>query len=207
MDHRSRFWDRIAEKYARQPVSDEAAYQKKLDMTRALFREDSDVFEFGCGTGTTAIHHAPRVRSIRAIDVSEAMLAIARGKAEAAGLTNVTFERAAIEDLTVPDSSYDVVLGMSILHLVPDRRAVLGKVHRMLKPGGAFVSSTACLGDRMWFMAPILPIGRAFGLLPFVKVFQSKTLRKEIKDAGFEIETDWQPGKTAALFIIARKPG
>ena len=67
----SRFWDRIAKKYARTPVADEAAYQKKLDITHGYFRPDMRVLEFGCGTGSTAIAHAPFVKHIHAIDISK----------------------------------------------------------------------------------------------------------------------------------------
>ena len=41
MDRTTRFWDRIAERYARQPIADEAAYQKKLEQTREYLRPDS----------------------------------------------------------------------------------------------------------------------------------------------------------------------
>ena len=59
LHRRSRFWDRVAEGYAKKPVADEAAYQKKLQVTRDYFRPDMEVLEFGCGTGSTAIAHAP----------------------------------------------------------------------------------------------------------------------------------------------------
>ncbi len=72
----ARFWDFIAKRYARQPVADEASYRKKLEMARTYFSPGSEVLEFGCGTGSTAIAHAPHVAHIRATDVSGKMLAI-----------------------------------------------------------------------------------------------------------------------------------
>ena len=68
MDQSTRFWDKIAERYSKQPVADESAYQKKLKVTREHFRPDMEVLEFGCGTGSTAIAHAPYVKHIQAID-------------------------------------------------------------------------------------------------------------------------------------------
>jgi len=79
----AKFWDRIADRYSRKPVADEAAYQKKLQVTREYLRPDMEVLEFGCGTGSTAIVHAPCVKQIRAIDVSAKMIEIARHKADA----------------------------------------------------------------------------------------------------------------------------
>ena len=101
MPEPSRFWDRHAEGYAKRPVADEAAYQKKLQVTQEYLRPEMEVLEFGCGTGSTALVHAPHVRHIRAIDISAKMLDIARGKAEAAKVGNVTFEQAAIDDFEV----------------------------------------------------------------------------------------------------------
>lgn len=201
------FWDRMAEKYARQPVADEASYTKKLEITRGYLRPDMEVLEFGCGTGTTAIVHAPHVRRIRAVDVSEKMLGIARGKAAADGVSNIDFEQGTIEALEAPEASFDVVLGLSILHLVDDREAVIAKVRRLLKPGGLFISSTACIGDTLPAIRLIAPLGRALGLLPLLRVFTREELRRSIEQAGFSIEHDWLPGKGKAVFMVARKAG
>ena len=73
----AKFWDRVAERYSRQPIADEAAYQKKLEVTRQYFKPDMEVLELGCGTGSTAIKHAPFVRHIRAVDISSKMIEIA----------------------------------------------------------------------------------------------------------------------------------
>jgi ubiquinone/menaquinone biosynthesis C-methylase UbiE len=199
-----RFWDRMAERYARQPIADEAAYQTKLQVTRTYLRPDMDLLEFGCGTGGTAIIHAPHVRHIRAIDFSESMLAIARGKAAAAGIGNVSFERADITAFTAPDASFDVILGLSILHLLADKDAVIAKVFHLLRPGGLFISSTACIGDTMGLFKAIAPLGKALGLLPQLDVMTTPDLVKSLTAAGFSIEHQWQPGRGKAVFIVAR---
>ncbi len=109
-DQTSKFWDRIAERYSKKPVADEAAYQKKLEVTRGHFDRNMDVLEIGCGTGSTAISHAPHVKHIQAIDLSSQMINIAKGKAEAQCVENVTFRRASIDELEVPDQSFGAVL-------------------------------------------------------------------------------------------------
>ena len=201
----AKFWDGIAGRYARQPVADAASYQTKLQVTRSNFRPDMEVLEFGCGTGSTAIAHAPHVKHIHAIDISSKMLDIARAKASAAGVTNVTFEQAAIDDFDAADGTYDAVLGLSILHLLKNKEAVIARVHGMLKPGGVFVTSTACLGDSMKYLKLVAPVGRAVGLMPLVRVFTAKELEKSLTDAGFAIDHHWLPGKGKAVFIVAKK--
>ena len=146
---RSFFWDRIAERYSKQPVTDDAAYQKKLKITREYFQPHMEVLEFGCGTGTTAIAHAPYVKHIQAIDISSKMIEICRRKADAENIENVSFQRSTIDQLRLADQTLDAVLGLSILHLLDNRREVIAKVYAMLKPGGIFATSTVCLGDTM----------------------------------------------------------
>ena len=205
MGSSSRFWDRIAERYAKKPVADEAAYQKKLAVTRSYFRPDMEVLEFGCGTGSTAISHAPYVRHIRAIDYSSKMIEIARKKIDGANIDNVSFEQATIEEIDVPDQSLDVVLGLSILHLLENKDRVIAEIHRMLKPGGVFVTSTACIGDTMKFFKLIAPVGKFFGVMPLVEVFTTDELVENLIGAGFEIDHQWTPARGKAVFIVAKK--
>ena len=202
-----KFWDKIAVRFAKRPIADEDAYRKKLQVTRDYLRPDMEVLEFGCGTGSTAIAHAPYVKHIRAIDISAKMIEIAQGKADEGDVRNVAFERSGIEELSVPDQSLDAVLGLSILHLLENKEAVIAKVHKMLKPGGVFVTSTACLGDTMKVFKLIAPIGHFLGLIPLVKVFTRKELADSLTAAGFEIDHQWQPGKGKAVFIVAKKAG
>lgn len=208
MDSTARFWDRIAERYAKQPVADEDAYREKLRITREYLEPQAELFEFGCGTGTTAIAHAPHVKQVRAIDVSGKMIAIARAKAQAAGISNLDFEQAAIDTVQVADASQDAVMGHSILHLLENRDAVIARAYAMLKPGGVFITSTACIGDMGWpyrLMGRLLPLGSLLGLLPAVKIFTEQALTRGLVAAGFTIEHQWRPGRNKAVFIVARK--
>ena len=165
-----------------------------------------EVLEFGCGTGTTALQHAPFVRRYTGIDFSPKMIAIARDRATAVGQSNLTFEVARIEEWTAPDQSYDVILGMSILHLLEDKEAVLATVHRLLKPGGLFVSSTVCATDMPRIVTWILRVGNALGLLPLVRRFSDSDLVAGHIEAGFVIKDRWRPGPGKAVFLVAQIP-
>jgi ubiquinone/menaquinone biosynthesis C-methylase UbiE len=89
----------------------------------------SNVLEFGCGTGDTAILHAPYVNIVRAIDLSSRMIEIAEGKAKEANVKNVNFECTGIDSLDVPKESFELVLGLSVLHLLPNKNEVMKKVY------------------------------------------------------------------------------
>lgn len=200
------FWNSTAAKYFRTPISDEAAYQRKLDITRRYLGAEDRLLEVGCGTGGTAIAHAPHVRQILATDVSGRMIEFAWSRLEAARVQNVSFEVASLEDLKA-DKPFDVILAMSLLHLVRDRQAGLARIRSLLKPGGYFVSSTACIADRMGYMRPILPVMRLFGAAPWVAVFKEDELRADIEAAGFEIVERFRAEKAMAVFFVARRSG
>lgn len=205
-----KLWDRYAEGYSKQPIADEESYQKKLSLTRQYLRPDMKVVEIGCGTGGTSILHAPFVKHILATDISESMLDIAKRKAAEANVKNIEFRQASVDQLQIPNSSTDVVLGLSILHLLKNKEEAMAKVHGWLKPGGLFVTSTVCASEmglipRM-AMNAIFPIGRFFGLLPYFSSFTKDELRKSFKGTGFSIECEWQPKKEgSAVFIIGKK--
>ena len=201
--NKAAFWNRIANNYAASPISDEAAYKRKLEMTQARMTPETEALEFGCGTGGTARLHAPHVRSYRATDFSDAMIEIALGKGPVPD--NLTFEVAEFDEMTLDDASLDMVLGLSILHLVPDADATIAKAFRVLRPGGYFVTSTVCLA-RMWPLKLVLPLGQAIGRLPNISFFSADDLRGKIQAAGFEIEEDWVPKGERVLFLIAKKP-
>lgn len=204
MDPSARFWDKVAARYAKRPIADEAAYRTKLEITRRYLRPEIELLEIGCGTGSTALIHAPFVARIRAIDFSPNMIEIARRKALAAGIDNVEFACSTLDGFQAPDRSFDAVLALNVLHLLERRREAIAKVHRLLKPGGAFVTSTVCLGDS-WLKAIglLVPIGRLVGLMPSVRILKAEDLVAELSAAGFSIDHRWQPGNGVFQFIVA----
>ncbi len=207
MGKSAKFWDRISKRYSKQPIADQASYMKKLEITREYLQPDMEVLEIGCGTGSTAIIHAPYVKHIHAIDISSKMIAIAQSKADAKSIGNISFEQLRIDELDVQDQTLDVVLGLSILHLLENKEEVIAKVYKMLKSGGIFVSSTVCLEDSMHWLKVIAPFAKLLGLMPLVKFFTKEELQACLSDAGFAIEYSWQPGKDKAVFLVARKSG
>lgn len=201
------FWDKIADKYSKQPIADEDSYQKKLEVSRRYFNPEMEVLEFGCGTGGTALLHAPYVKNIIAIDASSKMIEIAKRKQSDAKIQNVEFLVSNINEFNAPNQSYDAILGLSILHLLEDKEAVMHKVYDMLKPGGVFISSTACLDGKMKLLKLILPLFRLIGYMPLVlKFFSAAELRQSLINSNFKIDYDWEIKNGRVVFIVAKKP-
>ncbi|PRD43054.1 SAM-dependent methyltransferase [Phyllobacterium phragmitis] len=204
----ARFWDRIARKYAADPVADTAGYERTLERTRQHLKGSDTVFEFGCGTGTTALKLAGTVERIVATDISGEMIAIAREKAEAEGCSNVEFKIATPDVAPWSDGTFDVALGFNVLHLMAAREAALKGVYRLLKSGGLFISKTPCLKEMNPFVRVAIPVMQLFGKAPYVSVLDGNELEREIAAAGFEIierERHATRGKDARPFLVARK--
>lgn len=202
----ARFWNRIAKRYAKKAVPDQRIYETKLAKTNSFLKPTDRVLEIGCGTGTTAIHHASRVAHVRATDISERMIEIARTKARAAKVQNIDFEMTSVEKLSAAPNSFDVILAHSILHLVPRVDRELVQLHQMLEPGGLLISSTPCIRDFFPLLRYFGPLGRALGVLPRVNVFGEEELDRWLAAAGFVIEERWQPRPKSGVYIVARKP-
>ena len=207
----AKFWDRAAEKYARAPIRDLAAYEATLDRVRSYLRPDDEVLELGCGTGSTALRLAPFVRRILASDLSAEMIGIGRDKAAAEGIGNVGFALAAAD--APPEGQFDVVMAFNLLHLLRDLDGALARIATRVRPGGLFISKTVCLSGSgaplaLRLLLGTLPLMQLVGRAPFVHRFDTATLEAAIISAGFEIiETGDYPARPARRFVVARKPG
>jgi ubiquinone/menaquinone biosynthesis C-methylase UbiE len=204
----ARFWDRIARKYATDPIADMDGYERTLARTRRYLKHDDVAYEFGCGTGTTALKLAPSVGRIVASDISGEMVAIAREKAATDNCTNAAFEVATPDAAPWPDASFDVALGFNVLHLVAARREALRGVHRLLKPGGLFITKTPCLGEMNPLIRLALPLMQLVGKAPYASFQTGDELEREIAATGFEIverARHGSKGKDTRPFIVARK--
>jgi ubiquinone/menaquinone biosynthesis C-methylase UbiE len=208
----ARFWDRTARKYAADKISDMAGYERTLERTRHYLGSGHTVLEFGCGTGTTALKLAPFLGHIVATDISSEMIAIAREKAAAEGCRNAAFEVGTPDMARWPDATFDAALSFNVLHLVQARAAALQGVHRLLKPGGLFISKTPCLKDMgigMGIAVRIaVPLMQVVGKAPYVTFFSAEELEREIAAAGFEIierARHGSRGKDPRPFLVARK--
>ncbi|MEM7596781.1 MAG: class I SAM-dependent methyltransferase [Pseudomonadota bacterium] len=201
----TRFWDRIAAKYARRPVKDQAAYEAKLTLLKSLLNQGDTVLEVGCGTGTTALVLAPQVARYIATDISPEMMKIAEGKRVAAGADNVTFHVATSTQM-MPDAPFDAVMAFSLLHLVQDLPATLQALHDQLRPGGLFLSKTTCLAEANLAIRVMVKVMRLVGYAPHVLFLTQSELKQALRDAGFEIEEVQHFGKDQMTpFFRARR--
>jgi ubiquinone/menaquinone biosynthesis C-methylase UbiE len=206
MSETAAFWDKIAEKYAKQPVRNPAAYEQTLERVRSHLGATDRALEIGCGTGTTALLLAPSVAHLTATDVSSEMIRIAREKAEAQGVPNVRFEQGTVFDESFGDEAFEAVLAFNLLHLLEDLEGTVARVHQLLKPGGLFISKSVCLAEWSRLFGVVIGAMRLVGKAPYVRPLRVAELEDTILGAGFEIlEAGFYPRRPPSRFLVARK--
>lgn len=208
---KARFWDRIAPKYAADPIADLAGYEATLRRVQGLLSPQHDVLEIGCGTGSTALRLAPFTRSLLATDVSPQMIAIAQQRLAAQPTPQLRFAVADAEAAAFGAEAFDAVLAFNVLHLTSALDDALSRLVQALRPGGRLISKTACIAE-MNLLIPYLavPVMRALHLVPPVLCFDEHRLRSAMVRQGLQIvciERHGTRGKDTRAFIVARKPG
>jgi SAM-dependent methyltransferase len=114
-----------------------AAYDQAFRAAAAI-RTGDHVLDVGCGTGGTTRDAARAATSGSAlgVDLSSAMLDVARRRAAAAGIGNVRFERADAQIHRFEPGAFDVVIGRTSATFFGDRVAALANIGRSLRSGG-----------------------------------------------------------------------
>lgn len=202
------FWNGLAESYARQPVANPGAFERKIEVTRARMKPTDVVLDIGCGTGSLALRLASAANTIHGLDISSEMIRIARGKAQAAAAANVSFHVGPFDSFEhFQPESLDGICAFSLLHLVENRQAALERIYGLLRPGGFFVSSTVCLGESWVPSRPMLQVLHWLGKAPRVHTLRKHVLEDELRAVGFTDLAQPDVGaKSTIAFIVAEKP-
>ena len=208
---KARFWDRFALGYAGGAIGDWAGYERSLARTRELLGPGASVLEIGCGTGSTALTLSLFTGPYRATDIAPQMIAVANQRLAASPRPTLRF---VVEDADATASEaagpFDAVLAFNLLHLLDDLDAATARCARVLRPGGLFISKTACLGE----MNPLLPglavpLMRLVRLAPPVLVLRAADLAAACERQGLEVlavERHASRGRDVRPFVVARKP-
>jgi ubiquinone/menaquinone biosynthesis C-methylase UbiE len=161
-----------------------------------------DVLEIGIGTGRNLPHYRADV-SLIGIELSPAMLEIARARARELG-REVDLRVGDAQALGFPDDSFDAVVCTLSLCTIPDDRAAVAEVRRVLRPGGRFL-----LLEHV--RSPVLPVRLGQRLLdPLAVRFEADHLLREplehLRAERFEVERFERSKLGIVERVVARKP-
>jgi ubiquinone/menaquinone biosynthesis C-methylase UbiE len=158
--------------------------------------------EVAAGTGRNLPHYDPEV-ALTAIDVSEQMLRIAEHRAARLG-RDVEFDVADAHALPFADASFDTVVATLALCSIPDDRAAVAEMSRVLGPGGRLVLLEHVRSP----LGAVRAAQRA--LEPLFLRFQADHLLREperrVSEAGLEIEQLQRSKLGVVLRRAARNP-
>lgn len=98
-------------------------------------RPGESVLEVGVGTGLLLPLYAGRCR-VTGIDLSDGMLVKARERVADLGLQGITLEQMDAGAMTFADDSFDTAVAAYVVTAVPDHRAVMNEMVRVVRPGG-----------------------------------------------------------------------
>lgn len=216
LERNARFWDRVAPRYEASEIRDMAGYERTLARVRQILQPSDYVLELGCGTGTTALWLVSSCRHISATDVSSRMVTIATKKRQdipefIRSRLHFHLADANTHVDTRPQNGWDVILAFNLLHLVPDLDATLAQVVAQMRPGGTFISKTACLGDMNPLLTHVvLPLARFLRIAPPMHVFTQGQFLAALERAGLEVvavehHASKPVSRDARPFVVTRR--
>ena len=147
MRNSQNFWDKNAGRYDRFMRKDTAAYEQLYELLRPVVRQKT-VLELATGTGLIAKHIVRYADHIEATDASQEMIEQAKQGVKSAKLY---FSVQDMFHLPYADQSFDVVIVVNALHIVPEPEKALSEIRRVLKDDGVLVAPTFTPADNTFF--------------------------------------------------------
>ena len=147
MRNSQNFWDKNAGRYDRFMRKDAAAYEQMYELLRPVVRQKT-VLELATGTGLIAKHIVRYADHIEATDASQEMIEQAKQGVKS---TKLYFSVQDMFQLPYADQSFDVVIVVNALHIVPEPEKALSEIRRVLKDDGVLVAPTFTHADNAFF--------------------------------------------------------
>lgn len=136
-----------------------------------------EVADLGCGEGYLSVEISRWAKRVFAVDRSKRMLDQAAALAKRKGAANIVFKKGEIERVPLPGGAVQVVLLSQALHHSKDPVKTLREAHRILAPGGTLLVLDLKEHGEAWVKERLGDLWLGF---------QERTIRKFLRDAGFE---------------------
>jgi len=206
MNKSEKFWDKRSKEYDRQEEKYEQDYNKVIENTKKFLNINDIALDYGCGTGIVTNKIADNVKEIHGIDISSKMIVVAKRKAEERNIQNITYLQSTIFDDRYKKESFNVILAFNILHLLEDTQKVMQRINELLKPGGLFISATACMGEKKTFIGILLFLLNKLRIIPYTKFLKFSELEGLIANGNFQIiKTEDLHDTPPNYFVVAKK--
>jgi SAM-dependent methyltransferase len=109
----------------------------------------------------------------------------------------VTFIAGDIREVDLPEGSFDAVLMECVLSILPEKGAALGRLHRLLRPGGRLgLTDVTVQGDLPSELQGVLGLAGCVGGAQSLEVYEDL-----VTAAGFEVELTQDLPSVASSFL------
>ena len=157
-------------------------WARRAGMLTNSLKSGMKVLEIGCGTGFFTKEIIKKPVYVTAIDISPDLIDIARNNISD---SNVNFVIENAYRMSFPDSTFDAVIGSSVLHHL-EVDAALIEIYRVLKPGGylAFTEPNM-MNPQIALQKNIPALKNKLGDSPDETAFFIWSVRKKLIRSGF----------------------
>ena len=109
---------------------------------------NKEIIDIGSGTGTSTLYLAEYAKRVIGVEPESAMIKEAERKAKELGIKNVSFVEGTAQNIPLPDSSVDVVVGMTFNDYPPETvvPAFVNEATRVVRSGGLIVTTNVAPG-------------------------------------------------------------
>lgn len=193
------FWNKQAKKFSE---SGNETSQKLVKRSKPYLSETCKLLDFACGTGQSTALYADLVSEAIGIDYSHEMIALASNKSK----KNLHFLTGSLDHPSLTEGSFDVVTAFNVLHLMKNLDEVLIHIHRLLKPGGYFISYTPCKSEKSTLLVNLIILLGKMGFMPQVYPLTIEQLKNKMHSSGLTPLVTTTEGKGFAnVFLVIQK--
>lgn len=179
-----------ASSYVENPIHAKGSDLPRLIVAAQLTGRER-VLDVGTATGHTAFAFAPYVKEVVGVDLTPAMLEIAREQAAKKKLNNVIFQEADVENLPFEDATFDRVTCRICAHHFPRLEHAVAEMHRVLKTDGMLLVVDNVVPEQQELDEWINTIERLRDR-SHVRAYKRSEWRSVLQNSGFTVETIYE---------------
>ncbi|MFN3491823.1 MAG: class I SAM-dependent methyltransferase [Anaerolineales bacterium] len=162
------------------------------------------ILEIGCGNGigTRLIHEYFKPSELIATEYDESLVEITQEKVKD---LNILVEQADATKFRFSNNEFDAVIGLSVIHHIPNWEEALDELHRIIKPKGLLIIKELSIETFETFFGKI---SRKFVEHPYDDMFRKDEFINYLKQKGFKLEIlmpHSMLGFLSDFYLVARK--